>query len=476
LIQFHGGKEHSNKKYKIACPLYNTTMVDEVSSEEVSLIIDTKQIIVKRKIATKRPDDQFISKARYSTGLPVVKAVAADPNGVTFPTTIIRENYLTYIDIDFTSNPHQPIVLKYILQMVIHPSIIEKFGSLNILNWPVENLTHIYILPGTGNLFFTTAYSVVEKDRNGIIALRPPGFIRNLVSHTRKASAIRLEWGFPSTVRLIFRYRIKNIGKSMVSNINFKTYLPPRTIFQAVKYQFDAPISTDEDFNAVANLQIKPILPGGIESFNLVCDITPNGNMNAVIPNLGSYQAYREILLKNRETARFITDTKIWDFGDMNVQSLIKLMLNKAENPTEYMKMAFEFVNQKVQYKINNKREKASIALKTLVGDCSEYSDLFVALLRGGGIPAKIVHGLIVDNSKKTLEPHAWCEYFSPELGWIQCDPTWGYLAGVCCQHVSRQREGLGTELPTYSVEYQTLDSKLVVEENIEFQIISQKN
>ena len=127
----------------------------------------------------------------------------------------------------------------------------------------------------------------------------------------------------------------------------------------------------------------------------------------------------------------------------MNIQSLIKLMLNKAENPTDYMKMVFEFVNQKIKYQINNKREKALVTVRMLSGDCSEYSDLFVALLRRG-IPTKIVHGLIVDSSKKSLEPHAWCEYFSPELGWIQCDPTWGYLAGVCCQHLSRQREGLG--------------------------------
>ena len=448
-------------------------MVDTVSSEEISLIIDAKQIIVKRKIATKRPDDQFISKARFSTELPIVKAVAADPNGLNFPTTIIRDKHLTHIDIDFSNNPHQPMVLKYTLQLIIHPSIIEKFGTLNILNWPVENLSNIYILPGMGNLFFTTAYSVVERDRNGIIALRPPGFIRNLVSHTRNASAIRLEWGLPSTVRLIFNYRIKNIGRSLVSNITFKTYMPPKTIFQNVKYQFSAPITIDEDHNAIATLQINPILPGATETLTVVCDITPNGNMNTIIPNLGTFQAYREILLKNRETARFISETKIWDFGDMNIQSLIKLMLNKAENPTDYMKMAFEFVNQKIKYKINNKREKASVTVRTLSGDCSEYSDLFVALLRGGGIPAKIVHGLIVDSSKKSLESHAWCEYFSPELGWIQCDPTWGYLAGVCCQHLSRQREGLGTELPTYSVEYQTLDSKLVVEETIEFQILS---
>jgi transglutaminase-like putative cysteine protease len=198
--------------------------------------------------------------------------------------------------------------------------------------------------------------------------------------------------------------------------------------------------------------------------------------MNCVIPNLGTFQSYRDILLQNRETARFITDNNTWDFGEPTVQSLVRLLLNKAENPTDYMKMAFEFVNQKIQYFINNRRDPASVALKTLKGDCSEYSDLFVALLRGGGIPAKVVHGVIIDNAKNRIEPHAWCEYFSPELGWIQCDPTWGYLAGVCCQHISRQREGLEIDLPTYSVSFTSTDSKLIVNEQVEFQIIPKEN
>ena len=451
-------------------------MSEAVSNEDISLIIDKNQIIVKRKVATKRPDDRFISKARFTTSLPIVKASATDPNGVSFYVFIIREGNLTHVDIDFSRNPHQPFVLKYLLQLIVHPSVIEKFGSLNILNWPSENLTNIYIMPGLGNLFFTSSYSVVEKDKNGIIALRPPGFIRNLTSHSRNASAIRLEWGYSSTTRLILKYSIKNTSRSPISNIILNTYVPPTTIFQNVKYLFNMPIKVDEDHNSIVSIPINAIMPGRTEYIALVCDITPNGNMNCVIPNLGTFQSYRDILLQNRETARFITDNNTWDFGEPTVQSLVRLLLNKAENPTDYMKMSFEFVNQKIQYFINNRRDPASVALKTLKGDCSEYSDLFVALLRGGGIPAKVVHGVIIDNAKNRIEPHAWCEYFSPELGWIQCDPTWGYLAGVCCQHISRQREGLEIDLPTYSVSFTSTDSKLIVNEQVEFQIIPKEN
>ncbi|MBD3352210.1 MAG: hypothetical protein GF364_12045 [Candidatus Lokiarchaeota archaeon] len=70
-------------------------------------------------------------------------------------------------------------------------------------------------------------------------------------------------------------------------------------------------------------------------------------------------------------------------------------------------------------------------------GDCSDYSNLFVAILRSCGIPAREIFGLAVqdflddETPRKIAEPetgwgHAWTEVYVPDVGWIIFDPTWG--------------------------------------------------
>ena len=65
---------------------------------------------------------------------------------------------------------------------------------------------------------------------------------------------------------------------------------------------------------------------------------------------------------------------------------------------------------------------------------CLEFTDLFIALARAAGIPAREVDGFAyTQNSKQrplSLEKdilHAWPEYYDKELQtWIMVDPTWG--------------------------------------------------
>lgn len=94
------------------------------------------------------------------------------------------------------------------------------------------------------------------------------------------------------------------------------------------------------------------------------------------------------------------------------------------------------------------------------VGDCSEFANLMVTLLRIQGIPARKVVGLTIMTGSDSegwkmigtptkgttytyyqnfrwgsttgilLPGHAWIEYYIPNYGWVACDPTWGYSGG----------------------------------------------
>src|SRR5205814_2129834 len=60
--------------------------------------------------------------------------------------------------------------------------------------------------------------------------------------------------------------------------------------------------------------------------------------------------------------------------------------------------------------------------LRTRRGDCNEHTQLFVALARAAGIPARSVAGLAYVDGK--FYYHAWPEVLL--RGWVAVDPTFG--------------------------------------------------
>ncbi len=67
-------------------------------------------------------------------------------------------------------------------------------------------------------------------------------------------------------------------------------------------------------------------------------------------------------------------------------------------------------------------RADAGQTLATREADCSEFSQLYVAMARSLGLPARIVSGLAYSGS--SFAGHAWVEVWIGK--WIELDPTWG--------------------------------------------------
>src|SRR5262249_16924543 len=71
-------------------------------------------------------------------------------------------------------------------------------------------------------------------------------------------------------------------------------------------------------------------------------------------------------------------------------------------------------------------------ALKTLEGGaavCMEYSDLFIALMRAEGVPARAAFGYGYDSraTSGVDTAHQLAEAYIPKLGqWVGVDTTWG--------------------------------------------------
>jgi len=62
-------------------------------------------------------------------------------------------------------------------------------------------------------------------------------------------------------------------------------------------------------------------------------------------------------------------------------------------------------------------------------GVCRHFSDVFIAVMRGFGIPCNLYYGLIFANYGGKIGlifegGHAWCEVYMPKLGWIPVEVT----------------------------------------------------
>lgn len=64
----------------------------------------------------------------------------------------------------------------------------------------------------------------------------------------------------------------------------------------------------------------------------------------------------------------------------------------------------------------------AATTLATLEADCLEFSQLYIAMARSLGLPARLVTGFA--HTGGSFGGHAWVEVFAGD--WVELDPTWG--------------------------------------------------
>ena len=412
----------------------------------------------------------------YTTSLPIDGCAAYIKGKISVPASKTKTENGTKIEVEFQNPINSGEKYVYELQLLLNQSCIEKIGNLNVFEWPKENLTEIVFLQNAGKIFFSSALAKIifdakEKTRNII----PGTFAKSLVSQASKSSGIRIEWGTAPTYRINFHYQLINLGSNNAKNIEFSSYIPPTTKFQNVinPAVSQSKLVKDDDSNSILKVNIIDIPAGKTKYISFHVDVMPKGNLGVMLPNFGKWTEYEVITKEGSLGEKMLIPSTYWPLFDSDIQDLITALKSNSINASTFIKLAFEFVNRKIKYEINGFRDNAANALRLRSGDCSEISDLFVSILRGGGIPARIVHGWTInpDNLLLNDKGHAWCEFYSPSAKtWRQCDPTWGFLTGVSCQHICRQREGLNLEQNTFFWSYRG-ETELEVKETISYQI-----
>jgi transglutaminase-like putative cysteine protease len=87
----------------------------------------------------------------------------------------------------------------------------------------------------------------------------------------------------------------------------------------------------------------------------------------------------------------------------------------------------YDYVADHLVYTRNNANWGAQAALGPIGADCTEFTDLLVALSRAEGIPARYFEGLryLKPGTAGDME-HAWPDVYLPSIGWTAMDPTLG--------------------------------------------------
>jgi len=217
-------------------------------------------------------------------------------------------------------------------------------------------------------------------------------------------------------------YHLEN---PLVGTSKTEIALPPDTAFQKVYIQSISPkpsnVTLDGDGNWIANYVL---------TSRQRVDVKVTGSVQIFAGYRPFPRPTDEVLSDN------LKESEYWQTGNPQIKALA------AELKTP--RAIYDYVSKTLTYEFarvqpNVQRMGAVEALKNPTqAICMEFTDLFIAIARAAGIPAREIDGYAYTENPE-LQPlslvadvlHAWPEYYDKDKGvWIPVDPTWASTSG----------------------------------------------
>ncbi|MHC4501042.1 MAG: transglutaminase-like domain-containing protein [Planctomycetota bacterium] len=121
---------------------------------------------------------------------------------------------------------------------------------------------------------------------------------------------------------------------------------------------------------------------------------------------------------------KFLRQEQYIEKDHSHIQQIAETM--EGQTQTDTVKQIYKYVIDNLEYIIQGEEDLGAVrALENKKGDCSEYSDLFVAICRAKNIPARVATGYTV-RSDDVSPKHHWVEVYLEKYGWVPFDPSWG--------------------------------------------------
>ncbi len=201
--------------------------------------------------------------------------------------------------------------------------------------------------------------------------------------------------------------------------------LPPDTAFQKVYIQRMDPkpekVTIDPDGNWLATFRL---------TSRQRIDVMVTGEVQIFAGFRTFPKPTAEVLSNN------LKETQYWQVNAPQIKALA-LTFKTPRAIYDYVSTTLKYNFDRVQP--NVQRMGALSALKRpSEAICMEFTDLFIAIARAAGIPAREINGYAYTENPE-LQPlslvadvlHSWPEYYDKDKGvWIPIDPTWGSTTG----------------------------------------------
>lgn len=259
-------------------------------------------------------------------------------------------------------------------------------------------------------------------------------------------SGISLAFGTFQTYSYSLNYHLENAN---VYPIRTEIALPPTTNYQNVSLQSLSPkpenVVLDADGNWLASYRLQTSQKLTVTAAGLITvSLTP-----------------KPVSLSEKDRKTYLQKQSYWQTDNQQIVTLAKSLKTPEA--------IYDYVVNHLSYDFNRvKNDQVRVgALRVLQNPtsavCLEFTDLFIAISRAAGIPAREVDGFgytqntisrPLSLSKDVL--HAWPEYYDDNMQtWVMVDPTWGNTTGgvdyfheLDFDHVAFVVKGLSSTYP----------------------------
>ncbi len=266
------------------------------------------------------------------------------------------------------------------------------------------------------------AYKILETNKGAMFI----GIVTLVASLGINASGELPAVGVVSKTEMDFEITVavKNNGTGPAYDIPLKLALPidnpPGQYVKRIEIlQRPERRTRDTEGNRFVYYNIDVLEPGSEKNFTF--DIS----LELITSNINLKGAE----LNGENLSRYLSGDELSEVSDPDIQRIAKDIRNASGNPREIAYNTYSWVIGNIAYERMPGEAGAKEALQRGKGDSAELSNLFVALMRANGIPARRVSGLgnhFEENQVLRQEDvaHGWAEIYLG--GWVPADPTFG--------------------------------------------------
>lgn len=226
--------------------------------------------------------------------------------------------------------------------------------------------------------------------------------------------------------------------------------LPPSTAYQKVILHSLNPtpltVTSDDDGNWLAKYDVAP---------RQTISVTANATISIYL------SARKDYKTTTPDATKYLSDAPYWQTKSPEITKLAS-QLPTARAIYDYVSTALQYDYDKVTAP-TTRMGALNVLASPKNAVCMEFTDLFIAIARAAGIPARRVIGYAYTNNPK-LRPlslisdvlHAWPEYYDSQTGvWMPVDPTWtnttggvDYFTKLDFNHITFAIQGLNSSMP----------------------------